>query len=181
MIYFISDLHFHHLNIIKSCNRPFTDPIEMNESLIQNYNNIVQSNDEVYILGDLAYRYPEIQSVNECIERLNGRKFLIKGNHDDQLLEDPLFNKEQFEWIKNYYELPITAKKSIVLFHYPIYDWNNKYKGNYHLYGHIHNQTIYHMPRGSYNVSVENINYKPISLDEILNIFSEQRKKKKSH
>ena len=121
MVFFISDLHFYHFNIIKSCSRPFRDEIEMNEKLIENFNSTVSENDEVYILGDLAYRYPDIQSVNSCIARLSGIKHLVVGNHDIELLKDPLFDRSPFRWIKNYYEFPLTAKKKIVLFHYPIF------------------------------------------------------------
>ena len=116
MVFFISDLHFYHFNIIKSCSRPFRDEIEMNEKLIENFNSTVSENDEVYILGDLAYRYPDIQSVNSCIARLSGIKHLVVGNHDIELLKDPLFDRSPFRWIKNYYEFPLTAKKKIVLF-----------------------------------------------------------------
>ncbi len=168
MVFFISDLHFYHFNIIKSCSRPFRDEIEMNEKLIENFNSTVSENDEVYILGDLAYRYPDIQSVNSCIARLSGIKHLVVGNHDIDLLKDPLFDRSPFRWIKNYYEFPLTAKKKIVLFHYPIFDWDNRYRGYYHLYGHVHYQAMEAMPAGSFNVSVENIDYRPISLDEVL-------------
>nr|WP_316619144.1 ATP-binding protein [uncultured Ruminococcus sp.] len=96
MVFFISDLHFYHFNIIKSCSRPFRDEIEMNEKLIENFNSTVSENDEVYILGDLAYRYPDIQSVNSCIARLSGIKHLVVGNHDIELLKDPLSDEITF-------------------------------------------------------------------------------------
>jgi calcineurin-like phosphoesterase family protein len=168
MIYFISDLHFYHFNIIKSCHRPFRDEIEMNTKLIENFNDTVSANDHVYILGDLSYRYPDVESVNQCIRQLNGIKHLILGNHDIDLTASPDFDRSQFRWIKNYYELSITAKRKIILFHYPIIDWNNRYRGDYHLYGHVHYQTPEYMPAGSFNVSAENIGYKPISLDDAL-------------
>ena len=81
MIYFTSDLHFDHANIIKLCNRPFNSVQEMNESIIYNWNNKVNFSDMVYILGDITMnKDPEV--ARKYIERLNGSKVLIQGNHD---------------------------------------------------------------------------------------------------
>ena len=56
MTYFTSDQHFCHAKIITMCNRPFTDVDEMNETLIANWNNLVNDTDEVYVLGDFLYK-----------------------------------------------------------------------------------------------------------------------------
>jgi calcineurin-like phosphoesterase family protein len=79
MLYFTSDHHFWHTNIIKYCNRPFVSVEEMNEALIQNWNDLVLPEDEVYYLGDfsMAARPVEIYT-----SRLNGIKYLVPGNHD---------------------------------------------------------------------------------------------------
>lgn len=81
MIYFTSDLHLGHRGIIAMRNRPFADVEEMNRILIANFNAVVHKDDTVYILGDLAH-HMQVEDINKIIGKLNGRKILIKGNHD---------------------------------------------------------------------------------------------------
>ncbi len=80
-IYFSSDLHLGHRSVIGFQNRPFESVEEMNSGIIHNFNSVVRRDDILYILGDLSYRIPESQA-NELIKRINGRKILIRGNHD---------------------------------------------------------------------------------------------------
>ena len=80
-IYFSSDLHLGHRSVIGFQNRPFESVEEMNRGIIHNFNSVVRRDDILYILGDLSYRIPESQA-NELIKRINGRKILIRGNHD---------------------------------------------------------------------------------------------------
>ena len=87
--YFISDLHLGHENIIRLCERPFSDVDEMNKKLIKNWNNKVTAKDDVYIIGDIAYRSKE--DVSSIVNQLNGRKHLIIGNHDEKNLKNPKF------------------------------------------------------------------------------------------
>lgn len=80
MIYFISDTHFNHSNIIEYCNRPFNDIKEMNDTLINNWNSVVKKDDIVYHLGDFALADEE--KLKELYSKLNGTIILIRGNHD---------------------------------------------------------------------------------------------------
>ena len=80
MIYFIADTHFNHANIIKYCNRPFKNTYEMNEYIIKKWNSVVKEADTVYHLGDVGFG--SLQEVKSLVERLNGRKILLRGNHD---------------------------------------------------------------------------------------------------
>lgn len=73
MIYFTSDLHYGHKATISMCDRPFNDVEEMNQTLFENWNNIVHQNDTVYILGDIAHRM-KVEDVNEFISTLKGKK-----------------------------------------------------------------------------------------------------------
>jgi len=76
-IFFTSDHHFGHTNIIKFCNRPFANVDEMNEELIRRWNEKIAPGDEVYHLGDFALITPE--KLNEILDRLNGTIYLIAG------------------------------------------------------------------------------------------------------
>ncbi|MGN1345353.1 MAG: metallophosphoesterase, partial [Eubacteriales bacterium] len=80
MIFYTADTHFGHANILRLCGRPFASVEEMNEKLIERWNEKVQPADTVYILGDMFFRTTEVESI---LERLRGKKHLIVGNHDD--------------------------------------------------------------------------------------------------
>ncbi len=144
MRYYIADLHFYHYNLLtKMDNRPFDSVEEMEDYIVERWNQKVRKNDEVIILGDLSFgNGPETQRV---IERLNGRLFLIKGNHDHRYLDDKNFDPSCFGWIKDYAELRDNNRK-VVLSHYPICFYNGQYRRTEHglpttymLYGHVHN------------------------------------------
>src|SRR5574343_93140 len=82
MRWFISDLHFYHKNIIHLQDRPYTSVEEMNETLIASWNNTVAKGDVVYIIGDFSFgKYDETKAI---VEKLNGVKVLIRGNHDSR-------------------------------------------------------------------------------------------------
>ncbi len=81
MVYFTADLHMGHEAIIRMQNRPFHNVHEMNEALIANINEQVTNEDRLYILGDIAYRI-ETDEAENLIRRINGKKYLILGNHD---------------------------------------------------------------------------------------------------
>lgn len=167
-IFFISDLHFGHGNIIKYENRPFKSIKEMDEQMILNWNNTVTPNDRVYILGDFCFgsKYDALS----ILDRLNGEKFIIRGNHDHVLSDKEVYNR--FKWVKDYYVLKHNGLK-IVLFHYPIQVFDCQHHGAIHLYGHIHSDKENHHPmvcsiKNAYNVGADVNNFRPISLEEIL-------------
>lgn len=144
MRYYISDLHFYHRNLIDRMDKRGFDSVEsMNEYMISQWNSRVRKNDEVVILGDLGYM--DGKTANQLLKRLNGKKFLIRGNHDHYFLDDKDFDPSLFVWIKDYAELN-DNKRVVVLSHYPIICYNGQYRkdgdGNpkrYMLYGHVHN------------------------------------------
>jgi len=102
------------------CNRPFANVDDMNDALIANWNNVVGKDDEIYILGDLLYKGSG-QKANSIIRQLNGKKYLIKGNHE-RYLDNPNFDASVFEWVKEYYELDYKDAR-FILFHFPILEW----------------------------------------------------------
>ena len=80
MTYFISDLHFGHRNILRFDCRPFSTIEEHDEYLINQWNDTVGTDDDVWILGDISW-YSALKTVN-ILKRLNGKKHLCIGNHD---------------------------------------------------------------------------------------------------
>lgn len=156
-IYFISDTHFGHTNIIRYSNRPFKHTDEMNETIISNWNAIVKPQDIVYHLGDFAF-LPEHKAEN-ILRRLNGHKHFILGNHDKN-------NTKLKGWtsIQHYKEIQI-GEDSIVLFHYGMRVWNKSHYGSYMLYGHSHGS----LPGNSQSldVGVDCWNFTPIDFDQI--------------
>ena len=173
MIFFTADTHFNHSNIIRLCGRPFSDVEQMNETLINNWNSCVNNNDEIYILGDFLFKGNAAEAEN-IINRLNGRKYLIKGNHD-KFVDDRNFNKTGFEWIKDYYVLHY-RKMKFILFHYPIFEWDGYFGNAIHLYGHVHNsgnnsreyEKFRILGKRAINVGVDVNNFYPVSIEKIM-------------
>lgn len=168
MIYFISDHHWGHKNIINSCNRPFDNVHDMNVYMINQWNSIINDDDEVYHLGDLSYKMSVNHLKTNVLDNLNGKIHLIKGNHD----KDKIINKikDRFETIQDYKILDYNYNDKLykfVLFHYPIYSWYGKYRGSIHIHGHSHDKNN-DINGNIINISVENINYKPMSIINII-------------
>lgn len=144
MRYYIADLHFGHEKLNYDCDfRGFSDATEMDEYMIAKWNGKVRSNDEVVILGDFCIS-PKPDVAAGLLERLNGRKYLVRGNHD-RFLDGRKFDRSLFGWIEDYTELN-DNKRKIILSHYPIMCYNGQYRCNsdgeskvYMLYGHVHN------------------------------------------
>lgn len=170
-IFFIADLHFGHEKIIKLCNRPFENLQDMQDQLIQKWNNKVSDEDTVYILGDFCFKMTK-QDAIKILKNLKGKKILVKGNHDKYVGQRDF--DECFE--KIYDIVQITEDKlQMVLCHYPIIDYAGMYYGGKMIYGHIHNKYIPH--RDMYCVSAECINYEPVTWTELEHIYAEKEMK----
>jgi calcineurin-like phosphoesterase family protein len=176
-IFFTSDTHFGHANIIKYSHRPFESVEQMDEALIENWNSRVRGEDVVYHLGDFAFaKYDRILQI---LSRLNGQKHLLRGNHDGELDKamqyriDSGWDIRVAEYL-NYKELKI-GKQHIVLSHYPFERWNRSHFGAWHLHGHEHGSLedrhdILRMDVGVDAVGTwlaPHFTYAPISLDEV--------------
>lgn len=118
--------------------RGFQDVEAMNAHMIQKWNAKVRKNDEVVILGDFSYG--NAQETESVLQKINGRLFLIEGNHDPRSTT----KNPRFEWVLPYKELHDNGRK-VILSHYPIFCYNGQYRvsdaGNplsYMLYGHVH-------------------------------------------
>jgi calcineurin-like phosphoesterase family protein len=178
MIYFTSDLHFGHKNVISFDNRPFENIEKMDETIITNWNKTVNKNDTVYILGDISF-YNKIEQVVEKLQQLKGNKILIKGNHDNEYYKKEIF-KDCFIDIKDYYEFKYNHKY-FILSHYPMMFYNHQHSNGIMCYAHVHNSQEEDyikkfildlknndIPCNMFNVGIMNTEYKPISIDEII-------------
>lgn len=168
MIYFTSDLHLGHRGIIEMQNRPFTNLEEMNRALIYNYNSIVNKKDTVYILGDISHHL-SIEQANEMIEKMNGKKILIKGNHDKS------YRQELFEDICDFKTISVNGVR-FVLMHYPMLSWPKKNSGSIQLHGHIHADAEYNCQNRAegilrYDVGVDANCFYPVSAKQIIDFF----------
>lgn len=178
--FYISDLHLGHKNAIKFDGRPFLSIEEMTETIVANWNMTVSKNDEVYILGDFAWK---ATIAAEAAPRLKGKKFLLIGIHDHITNEV----SQYFEWCKPYEEIFDNDNSGngtrVILCHYPITHWHSADKGSVHLYGHIHSLRDSHpfdeyrelmrqrdIPYWCCNVGcmLPYMNYTPRTLTEIL-------------
>ena len=115
MNFYIADTHFGHDNIRKLSNRPFNSVEEMDNAIIENWNRKVTNNDDVYILGDFSYKS---EDPIEYLKKLNGRKHLIIGNHDNKLLKNPACKKYFVEIVDM--KMVDDNGNQIVLCHYPL-------------------------------------------------------------
>lgn len=160
-VWFTSDTHFSHANIIKYCNRPFTNVGDMDAALVDNWNARVAPKDLVYHLGDFCWgtaaKWEQVRA------QLNGDICLIRGNHDRQPPQ------RLFGWVKDYYEATVYEQK-IILFHYPMRSWHHNMRGVWHLFGHCHGGVE---PFGrSLDIGVDCWKFKPIHFSELKQHFA---------
>lgn len=168
MIYLIADLHLNHANIIKYCNRPFRSVQEMNSTIIRNWNNTVNEDDFVYLVGDLASCKRGLKA-KEWAQKLNGTIMLIRGNHDRDVSPIPCRHFDHLS--HNGY--------NFLLVHSPHErgSWRD-----WMIHGHVHNGKMEKYPlinveRKTVNVGVELLNYTPISIDSLIKKI-ERRKRR---
>ena len=163
-MWFAADLHFGHKGIIDHCGRPFTDVDEMDQALVDNWNDYVQPTDTVYLLGDIAFHN------YERIGQLNGKLLLVPGNHDHERMEkiEPWVNKV----LDEVHYLKVDAAWRFVLCHYPFEAWRRGYK--YHLHGHCHGTGAIRKNRMDVGFDATR-KYRPMHIDEIKEVFNAQQ------
>lgn len=179
--FYISDLHFGHVNCLGFDNRPFKNIEEHDNELIKRWNESVSIDDEIWILGDISW-YNATKTI-EIFKQLNGIKHLCIGNHDEKLLKNKDV-RNLFVEIVDYKEIQLNDKVGVVLCHYPIPCYNHHYYGWYHLYGHVHcsfewnmmqrvqyeMKSLYDKDSNMYNVGcmMTYMDYTPRTLEEII-------------
>ena len=169
MHFITSDIHFGHKNIMNFCpvSRAFGkgDVVKMDEEIIRRWNSVVQPNDHTYILGDVAFCNAE-KAVNH-LQRLNGTKTLVVGNHDAKLIKDEKFCK-QFVEVCDYMSIRMNETK-VIMFHYPIAEWDQMHHGAVHFHGHLHGSVSGLESYRAMDVGMDNYNCYPWHLNTAIN------------
>lgn len=191
MIWFTSDPHFFHKNVIGHCNRPFQNLTEMHEALIKNWNDRVKDGEYVYVLGDFSFANPTL--TKKVMDRLKGYKILIKGNHDWPAHKAILAG---FDEVHENIFIDLVAqggkKQRVYLSHFPYHRgffeyikwkivggyWDTRYnhkrimnEGEWLLHGHTHQK--YKRKEKMIHVGVDAWDFRPVSHHEILKIIEE--------
>lgn len=171
-VFFTSDTHFNHANIIRYCQRPFKGAAEMNETLIANWNLTVGNDDIVFHLGDFCLG--GAAEWTQMLDRLNGRIFLILGNHDLKNIRHGFIGR--FEHVAMQMRIEV-GKKKIYLSHYPFLCFEGGYKTDvWQLFGHVHTRQsntgsdagrLQHLYPTQFDVGVDNNNFTPLSFDQV--------------
>lgn len=170
-VWFTSDLHFHHRNICKYCNRPYNSLEEMHEALITNWNSVVKENDTVFLLGDMGFCGYE--KLKELLSRLNGNIILVTGNHDAPSVVQHLLDDGILFAASNLCSITITGddecpNQQLTLCHFPMIDWYDKERGAWMVHGHQHQ--LPNTPSCSvkhWDVGVDKNGFTPINFEQL--------------
>lgn len=190
-IWFTSDLHFGHENVIKFCERPWDSVEAMNEGLIQKWNSRVREGDLVYVVGDFAFCNSTTREF--ILNRLHGTKILVQGNHDKGKV-----CPKGFSSMVSRLEIPI-AGENVRVSHYPprytgLKQFWYKYilrrcpkyldrmlpdDGGWFIHGHTHNPEQFN--NRQIHVGVDAWNYYPVSISQISNYIQQYGGKAKKN
>ena len=177
-VFFTSDTHFYHSNIINFCGRPFKNVEVMNETLIANWNSVVGPGNIVFHLGDFCLGGSA--EWTNILNRLNGKIYLIVGNHDIKNLRQGYYSR--FEHIAMQMHIEVGRQK-IYLNHCPFLCYGGAYRNTWQLFGHVHTSkqnTGIDAPRlhmlfpTQYDVGVDNNNFTPVSFEQVKRIIERQ-------
>lgn len=163
-VWFGSDWHLGHTNILRFDKRPFDNIMEHDETIIRNYNELVGENDIFYFLGDFALTRNKFTAELYMSMLKKGKKFFIRGNHDKS---DTIKLYEKHGIYLGEQKKITVDTQEIVLNHYAMRVWDKSHHGTWHLYGHSH-QTLPELENSlSFDVGINGWNYKPISFNQI--------------
>lgn len=182
-VFFTSDTHFHHANIIKYCNRPFNHCKEMDSVLIDNWNSVVGPDDYVFHAGDFCFGSKN--SWHSTLIQLNGKKYLAAGNHDLNITPEHFMDVQQMFNIRILGDPEIASDgQRITVCHYPMFSWYQSHRGSWNTYGHHHgtlsnkglDKSI--LSPNQLDVGVDVHEYTPISYERVKEIITKQNLEK---
>jgi len=170
--WFTADNHFGHANIIKYCDRPFAHVDEMDETMIANWNEVVEYDDLVYHLGDFTLGNKSV--ARRYFARLRGQIRVLSNpwHHDARWLRGEYYSAggHEVEYMR-----PVVAleyKPPIILCHYAFANWDRAHYGSWHLHGHSHGK--HEAPGKILDVGVDCHQFYPVSLEEVREIMEEK-------
>lgn len=186
--WFTSDQHFNHANVMNFCNRPWSDIKEMNQALTNNWNEVVGDKDVVFVLGDFYWAKDPV-AVKKKLDELKGTQiFILLGNHDtvDQFskVKDKriqMISDTVMVFVSGIDEDKPSREHELMLSHFPLATWPHFMRGTINLHGHIHSGPrsrneidcpgfdLFLKKDLTYDVGVDNNDYKPVEIREILN------------
>ena len=182
-IWFTSDTHFGHANIIRFVPRPWLREgdevngrwvnkkvaqercLEMDDALIANWNERVKRGDIVYHAGDFAF-CGSSEEIQRYLDRLNGTVFLVYGNHDKK----NLCRKVKFAWQGERKTVKV-GNQRIIVDHYAGRVWDKSHHGTWQLYGHSHGSLPEDYTSKSFDIGVDCHDYKPLNFEEVREIM----------
>ena len=181
-VWFTSDTHFGHENIIRYCGRPVRNAEEMNAELIRRWRETVPEDGIVFHLGDFAHGGSRLW--NDILHALTGRKYLILGNHDMKQMKQGFM--ERFEHVTQQMTIRVGGQP-VILNHNPFLTYGGCYRNTWQLFGHVHSGPLSNLgkdlarlqvlfPR-QYDVGVDNNDYRPISFLQVKEKIENQIKK----
>lgn len=159
MIFWTSDEHLGHTNIIKYCGRPFASVEEMDEELIRRHNEVVTEKDTVIHVGDFTLIQNENAVIKKYVTRLNGINIFLRGSHDRWLGEEA----------KSDWEGTVEGQY-IFAYHYACRVWSRSHYGSWQVHGHSHSRLL---PLGKqHDVGVDNNDFRPVSFLRLKEIMA---------
>lgn len=173
-VFFTSDHHFGHANIIKYCDRPYKDVEEMDADMVLRWNSVVKEDDPVFHLGDFTLGGPE--QAQKYFSQLNGKIYILSNpwHHDKRWIKEQMDQRKYYESKYHGVELlpPMVVLENsyhkndsgcIVLCHYPIQEWDRAHYGSLHFFGHSHIKAyIKSAVDSSFNVGVDLNKFTPM-------------------
>jgi len=174
MIWFTSDFHIGDIRMLKR-RKLFLSLEEMEQTLINNYNQKVGCDDIVWLVGDIV---GDIESALRVFPRLNGKKNYVIGNHDRKWIRE----SQVQSFFNNIYESTVEMIENVPvsISHYPLYEWYKSKYGGVLIHGHMHDEYIdlpFYKNFCAYDVSIEKNNYEPVSWYDIVEHFEKDKKK----
>ena len=178
-VFVISDLHFSHAGVLKFCpeQRPFKSTDQMNEVLINNWNNTVTKRDTIWVLGDVSFA-KKWEETAGLLDQLNGNKNLILGNHDLNIPAD--------KWLTKFRKVePMRIMDNMILTHIPVHPSQLEYRWSHNIHGHLHNKRVMddgHLSKVDIryiNVSCEQTQLKPLAWEEMKKIYAVEEYRKR--